>query len=183
MTGENGEAFHECGSITHAREPVEPAIHVACVIHAPNRVAPAVVDYPFEHVDLVPTILGLMGQPIHPNFQGIDILAADRPPADQRLTFCHVINSLAEADAVILGGRWKLTHNRRDDTWTLHDVLADPQQTTDQIASQPELAGRLRTTLQQWRDRQLAYYHFPAYYLSYYPPPPPPLADPTSPPL
>ena len=74
---------------------------------------------------------------------------------------------------MILGGRWKLTHNRCDDTFALHDVVTDPQQTADQTASRPDLARRLRNTLKQWRDRQLAYYHFPAYYLSYYPPPPP----------
>ena len=173
VTGENGEAFHECGSVTHAREPVEPAIHVACVIHAPQAASPAVIDYPLEHVDLVPTLLGLMQQPTHPNFQGIDILAPARPPAAERLTFCHVITSLAEADAVLLGGRWKLTHNRQDGSWQLHDVLNDPQQTTDLTGQQPELTRQLRRTLQQWRAQQLAYYHYPSYYLSYYPPKPP----------
>jgi hypothetical protein len=39
--------------------------------------------------------------------------------------------------------------------------------------SQPELRNRLAATLQQWRDRQLAYYHYPQYYRRYFPPAPP----------
>lgn len=173
VTGENGEAFHECGSVTHAREPVEPAIHVACVMHAPQRLEPRVEDYPFEHVDLVPTVLSLADIPLHPNFQGIDIFAKDRPSADHRLLFCHVLSSLCEADSVMLGGRWKLTQDRRSGRESLYDVQHDPGQQHDLLPTQPQLADRLRSVLTQWRHQQLAYYHFPAYYLRYFPPPPP----------
>jgi arylsulfatase A-like enzyme len=173
ITGENGEAFHECDLVTHAREPIEPVIHVACILHAPNHLSPRVEDYPFEHVDLVPTVLGLASLASHPNFQGIDILAPDRPPAERRLTFCHVMSSLAEADAVILAGRWKLTVDRRSGTATLNDVLHDPLQSENLFDQRPTLGGQLRSALEKWREQQLAYYHFPAYYLNYYPPQPP----------
>ncbi len=173
VTGENGESFHECQSVTHARDPVEPAIHIAWVIHAPGRITPRVDDYPCEHVDLVPTVLALAGMPSHPNFQGRDLLADDREPAEQRLTFCHVLSSLAEADAVTLGGRWKLTHDRRSDRLTLFDVEHDPGEQHNLISSEPELSARLQWALATWRQQQLAYYHYPAYYLSYYPPAPP----------
>jgi arylsulfatase A-like enzyme len=173
VTGENGEAFHECGCVTHARDPVEPAIHVACVIHAPQWLTPRVDDYPFEHVDLVPTVCGLLKLPAHPNWQGIDVLAADRTPAAERLTFCHVLSSLSYSDSVTLGGRWKLTLDRRSGSVTLYDVALDPGQRHDLAAERPELAQRLREALRRWRAQQLAYYHFPTYYLSYYPPAPP----------
>jgi arylsulfatase A-like enzyme len=173
VTGENGEAFYECNLVTHAREPIEPVIHVTCILHAPNYLPPQVEDYPFEHVDLVPTVLGLAGLPSHPNFQGIDILAPGRPPAETRLTFCHVQSSLAEADAIMLGGRWKLTMDRRNDRTTLHDVLHDSLQAVNLIDEQPTLAAQLRAVLMRWREQQLAYYHFPAYYLKYFPPRPP----------
>jgi arylsulfatase A-like enzyme len=176
VTGENGEAFHECQHITHASDPVEPVIHVACVIHAPRYLAARVENYPFEHVDLVPTVLGLIGLPPHPNFQGIDILAPDRPPVAERLTFCHVLSSLAEADAIISGGQWKLTVDRHSGQSTLFDVVNDPLQTRDLLAEQPAAASRLRACLERWRQQQLAYYHFPAYYLNYFPPAPPKLS-------
>jgi arylsulfatase A-like enzyme len=173
VTGENGEAFHECNHVTHASDPVEPVIHVACVMYAPRYLSARVEEYPFEHVDLAPTVLGLIGLPRHPNFQGIDILAADRPPIEDRLTFCHVLSSLAEADSIMQAGRWKLTIDQRSGQATLHDVVDDPWQERDLLATQPQLAGRLQQLLQQWRQQQLAYYHFPLYYLNYFPPAPP----------
>jgi len=171
--GDNGEAFHENGSVTHAREPVEPAVRVACVLHAPRRLAPRADDYPFELVDVAPTVLGLLGWPPHPNFQGIDALAPDRPPAAHRTLFVHVHSGLARADAVLLGGRWKLQHDLQRGRIRLHDVVADPGETTDLAAERPDLARSLHATLASWRARQLAYYHYPFYYERYYPPPPP----------
>ena len=173
ITGENGEAFHECGTVTHAREPVQPAIHVACVIHAPKHLDPGIESYPFEHVDLVPTIFGLLGRPPHPNFQGIDILSPDRQPADQRLTFCHVNSCFAESDSMMLGGRWKLTIDHRTQVTTLHDIENDPWQQEDLAEQRSELTEQLTTKLIEWRQNQLAYYHWPRHYLSFYPPTPP----------
>jgi arylsulfatase A-like enzyme len=203
VTGENGEAFHECGSVTHASNPVEPAIHVACVIHAPKFLEARVEDYPFEHVDLVPTVLGITEEGLaelgttsqdvasqgvagpetaalgvaeldrHPNFQGINIFSVERPALDERLLFCHVLSSLAEADSVLLAGRWKLTHDYRSNEQSLYDVVDDPGQTRNLISTHDQIADRLRAALAEWRQRQLAYYQHPAYYLNYYPPPPP----------
>lgn len=174
VTGENGEAFHECGgSITHAREPVEPAIHIACVVHSPNLIKPQRSDYPFEHVDLAPTILGLLNLPPHPNFQGIDILAEDRVPADHRLLFCHVNTAFSQANAVVLGGRWKLVRQDGQGSALLFDVVADPNEEHNLLTQESELANRLQRILAEWKANQLAYYHFPNYYVNFFPPSPP----------
>lgn len=173
ITGENGESFHECGTVTHAREPVEPAIHIACIMHAPNFLKPTIEDYPFEHVDLVPSVLGLMGRPSHPNFQGINVFSTDRPLPDHRLTFCHVNSCFARADTILLGGRWKLTDDQSTQATTLHDVIDDPLQSENLIDQYPELADQLKQLLEEYRLDQLAYYHFPNYHLTYYPPQPP----------
>lgn len=173
VTGENGEAFHENGSIGHACNPTEPVIHVAAVIHAPGRITAGIEDYPFEHVDLAPTLLGLLGLPSHPNFQGVDILSVDRLPADERLLFFHVHSPIAMADAVLLGGRWKYVVTHENPQGAMFDVLTDPGESRDLRGSQPELSAELAVTLQQWRDRQLAYYHYPQFYRRYFPPAPP----------
>ncbi len=173
VLGENGEAFHENGSVGHAREPVEPAIHVATVIHAPRYLEPGIEDYPLEHIDLIPTVFGLMGWPSHPNFQGIDALSADRPPARERLLFFHVHSPAARADAVLFGGRWKYIFNRKTDHGTLFDINQDPGETSDISEDLPELATYLDKTLNKWRNRQLAYYHYPSYFTKSFPPKPP----------
>ena len=78
---------------------------VAMVIHAPRLVEPAVIDYPTKLIDTVPTVLGLMGWPRHPNHQGINILASNRPPFDKRLVFLHTENVLSKTDTVRYQGR------------------------------------------------------------------------------
>ena len=91
----------------------------------------------------------------------------------QRLLFGHVLSSIAHADYVIRGGRWKLTQDHRRDEESLYDIMADPLQEANRIDQEPEIADELRRALASWRQQQLSYYHYPAYYLNYYPPPPP----------
>jgi arylsulfatase A-like enzyme len=172
VLGENGEAFHENNSVCHAGNPTEPTIRVACVVHAPGRHAPAQIDYPMELIDVVPTVLGLFGCPAHPNFQGLDVLSADRPPLEQRWLFFHTNNPLSRADAALLAGRWKLMRDLKTSQESLFDIESDPgeQRNLIGVAEFQTLAQRLRENLGGWRSRQLAYYHYPDYYLRYYPP-------------
>jgi hypothetical protein len=60
----------------------------------------------------------------------------------------------------------------------LFDVTTDPGERHNLLRSQPEMAKRLQGVLSLWRDGQLAYYHFPQYYLVSYPPDPPRLQAP-----
>ncbi len=177
VTGENGESFHENGCVGHACDAKEPVIHVAAVLNAPGLIDACQDDYPFEHVDVAPTILGLLGVPSHPNFQGSDALAAERTPARERLLFFHVISPIAKGDAVSLAGRWKYLTSQDQPQGVLFDLRSDPIEAEDVSESQPLITTVLRAALDKWRRQQLAYYHFPMYYARYYPPQPPKLGD------
>jgi arylsulfatase A-like enzyme len=173
VMGENGEAFYENGIVCHAGLPREPALRVGLVIHAPALANPATIDYPTELVDVVPTVFGLLGWKSHPNFQGLDVLADDRPDLRDRLLFFHVENPLVSSDALLYQDRWKFIHVRATDSYELFDLAEDPREQENLIDRKPRLAAQLRATLATWRAQQLAYYHFPQYYLKYYPPRPP----------
>lgn len=173
VMGENGEAFYENGAVTHAGPPVEPCIHVALVMHSPVRLKPRVEDYPTELVDVVPTVFGMLGLPKHPNFQGTDVLSPERVPVEERLLFFHTETGICRSDALLFQDRWKLIHERETNVARLHDLATDPTESKDVTEDYPELGQHLRDVLHAWRGRQLAYYHFPQYYLSAYPPQPP----------
>ena len=179
VCGDHGQAFHEHGYVTHAREPIEPVIRTACVLYAPAFVLARVDDYPVELIDIVPTVLALLGLPPHPNFQGIDVLSPSRPPLEKRLLFFHTENALTRTDAVLLAGRWKYNFNRDSKQGTLFDLATDPVEDQNLCAREPARARQLAQLLREWRRRQLAYYYFPQYYRHFYPPPPPtvPLQD------
>jgi hypothetical protein len=55
----------------------------------------------------------------------------------------------------------------------LFDLGQDPKESVNLVNERPRLAEKLGETLKTWRERQLAYYHFPIYYQRYYPPKPP----------
>ena len=170
VTGKNGEAFQLHGKNGHTLRPVESALHVATVFHAPKYLNPTVLEYPLQHVDLAPTILGMMNWPTHPNFQGIDALAQDREPAKERLLYFHVIRDGTRCDAVLFGGRWKYVLDHVTGCEKLYDVKKDPRETHDITSEQSKLAEYLGKTLTMWRERQLAYYHYPNYYTTAFPP-------------
>ena len=159
VMGENGEAFHESGQVGHAREPVEPAIHVATVMHAPKYFDHKTVDYPIELVDLLPTVLGRLDWGAHPNFQGVDALSQSRPKLDERLLFFHANSPAAHSDAVQWAGRWKYMIDHRTKRGFLRDLETDPGETRDFQKDHPEIAAQLGRVLTEWRSRQLAYYH------------------------
>lgn len=173
VLGENGEAFHENGAVTHAGPPVEPCVHVALVMHFPDKLTPRTEHFPTELVDVVPTVFGLLGLPRHPNFQGIDALSPQRVPLAERLLFFHTETSICRSDALLFQDRWKFIHERETNATRLHDLAIDPGESRDISEEHPELTRELRSVLSAWRSRQLAYYHFPQYYLSSYPPAPP----------
>jgi arylsulfatase A-like enzyme len=173
VTGENGEAFHENGCIGHAGNPKEPVIHVANLFSAPGLLSPGTDDYPMEHVDLVPTIMGLLGVEPHPNFQGIDVLAEDRTPLNERLIFSHVSSPIAQADSIQYAGRWKFLTTQQFPEGQLFDLHEDPGESQDVGDQYPELRRFLAAGLKQWRARQLSYYYHSKYYRNFYPPRPP----------
>jgi arylsulfatase A-like enzyme len=171
--GDHGEAFHEHGLVTHAQLPIEPVIRVPLLFYAPGHVQPGHDDYPAELVDVPPTVLGLLQWPTHPNFQGIDLRSARRPPLEHRLLFIHIENPTTRIDGVIHAGRWKYCYDRATQREVLFDLTDDPGETRNLNAAEPERARALRSVLFRWRANQLAYYHYPFYYTSYYPPPAP----------
>jgi arylsulfatase A-like enzyme len=177
VTGDHGESFHEQGLVTHAREPIESVIRVPLVIYAPACVSARADDYLVQHVDIVPTVLSLMGQSSHPSFQGTNVLAVDRPPNSERLAYIHTENGLARVEAVVSGNRWKLINNRRTNSRSLYDLASDPDESSDVYVKNPEVAASLGRLLETWRRQQLAYYNYPMYYLRFYPPAAPQIAD------
>ena len=170
VVGENGEAFHENGCVGHAAHPMEPTVHVAAVMHGPKYFKPGHESYPMELVDLLPTILGRLDWPEHPNFQGIDALAESRPTVDDRSLFFHVNSPAANADALLHSGRWKYMIDHDSGLEFLFDLRSDPTESNNLLGSKPAQAELLRDLLLTWRSRQLAYYHFANYYENFYPP-------------
>ncbi|HED66345.1 MAG TPA: DUF3413 domain-containing protein [Planctomycetes bacterium] len=75
VTGDHGEEFMEKGRWGHNSTFVQEQIRVPLVIHVPGRAGGAVVDRMTSHLDLVPTVLPLLGVENDPTdyCQGFDL--------------------------------------------------------------------------------------------------------------
>lgn len=84
LTADHGEAFGEHSHWGHGREVWEPLVHVPLVVHIPG-VEPRRIQAKRSHVDLVPTVLDLMGLPRAPELHGTSLLDdLEGPPASAR---------------------------------------------------------------------------------------------------
>lgn len=79
LVGDHGESLGDAGFFAHATGPHVSQYHVPCLIFGPNLI-PARIDAPTQHVDLLPTLGGLMGFDVG-GLPGRDVRMASRPAA------------------------------------------------------------------------------------------------------
>jgi arylsulfatase A-like enzyme/predicted Zn-dependent protease len=74
-TSDHGESLGEHGEATHGVFAYESTLRVPLVVRARNLVTPGVTDEPARHVDIVPTVLDLLGIGTPPGLPGRSLLA------------------------------------------------------------------------------------------------------------
>ncbi len=61
LTGDHGESLGEHGEMSHGLFAYEATLRVPLIVFAPRLLEPRVVDEPVRHVDIVPTVLDMLG--------------------------------------------------------------------------------------------------------------------------
>jgi arylsulfatase A-like enzyme/Flp pilus assembly protein TadD len=98
VTADHGEGLGEHGELTHGMFAYEATLHVPLIIarvdpHSPQPPDGVVIDTPVRHVDIVPTVLDLLGIERDPALSGTslrDVVAgrsADRPTYFESMTY------------------------------------------------------------------------------------------------
>jgi hypothetical protein len=86
VTADHGQGF-EVGVYPAAESISEQYVHVPMVLRLPGRLAPGRFRENVSTIDLLPTILGVLGVPPCPGWQGIDIRAAGEDVCRRRPIF------------------------------------------------------------------------------------------------
>lgn len=154
LTADHGQAFYEHNFASHASALFNEVMKVPLLVHAPGLKA-GPDDRLAQHVDVAPSILGLLGLPIHPSFQGIDLINSVVDP--KHSAYMVVQTPLAYQYALVRSG-FKLIYDEREHQYSLYDLAADPGETVDIAGSRPALADELAKRLQAWRMLQIDYY-------------------------
>ena len=114
---------------------------VPLVIRAP-QLKPGTENRLAQHVDIAPSIVGLLGLPAHPSFQGIDLL--NTAPDPKRSAYMVAQTPLAYQYGIVRSGH-KLIYDEREPRYLLYDLVPTP-------ARKPILGLQSRLWSRTWRS-------------------------------
>jgi len=156
VTADHGEEFFDHGHFRHRGTLYQDLVHVPLLIRMPRGMAGLRVDEPVSQVDILPTLLDLLGQPVPPGLDGrslADFVRGRRPGSPPTPLFSHIDRYL-HGRTGLREGALKVVHSDTSDAreepaaveWELFDLQDDPRETRNLAAERPaDLAGlRLR---------------------------------------
>jgi arylsulfatase A-like enzyme len=159
FVSDHGEEFLDHDSVLHGYTLYEEQLRIPLMIRHPELPARQISRLS-RQVDVLPTLLELLGVAIPETLQGESLVAAmqgeDRPElGDERPVFAQA--SLRAVKTVALDsyarGDWKLIETRVPEARRqLFNLRDDPQEARDRLASEPEVAARMSAELQRFRD-------------------------------
>ena len=166
ITSDHGQAFYEHDFASHASALFNEVMRVPLIIRVPGIKA-RLEDRLAQHVDIPPSILGLLGVPVHPSFQGIDLL--NSVPDPKRSAYMVAQTPLAYQYGIVRSGH-KLIYDEHERQYSLYNLVSDPEEKTDIATAQPNLVHQLARRLQAWRRVQIDYYADKTRHAREYPP-------------
>lgn len=135
--------------IGHGHSMFEEVLRVPLILAGPGISAGLRVDCPARHIDLVPTVLQLLGLPPAPRVSGRSLVQPGIPGES-----CQEVPIVAESPAygpdskAVIWRRRKLIV-RSDGVELLFDLRRDPGERRNLAPSQPNLASALRRILER----------------------------------
>lgn len=152
FTADHGDHLGQHG-MYQKMEMYEQAVHVPLLIRVPGSI-PGVCDVPVSHLDLMPTVLDLLGIGIPRGLDGIVLTPTLREgtPPPERPLFCQYSGNpkVGHCRRAVITRKYKYIHDPAT-TPELYDLEKDPLETRN-LASLPEYADTLRHLHEQGRE-------------------------------
>ena len=124
----------------------EGSAHVPLIIAGPQlQGAEGVVTLPTGHIDIAPTLLGLLGIDPPPTMKGRDLTRSSEP----RVVILATRPPLSQIG--VRAGPWKLVHWAETGVNELFDVAHDPDERVDLSGSRGDLAATLSAIGERWQ--------------------------------
>lgn len=159
VTADHGESLGEHGEKTHAVFVYDATVKVPLLVRYPHRFPEgARLAAPVHHVDLVPTVLSLLGLPGGERTQGFDLspaLAGKDPHEGLRDRAQYVESLLSEVGfgmAPLFGVRHDGHKWIRAPRPELYDLEEDPRELVNLAGEEPRRARALERRLQDLLD-------------------------------
>ncbi|MBW2290844.1 MAG: sulfatase [Deltaproteobacteria bacterium] len=171
FTSDHGEEMMEHGWIGHTRSLYGELLRIPLFIRQPGVIAPGVVETPASLIDIAPTLDELvLDTAPDPGFEGKSLAALlfDRPADFARRRLYSEVSLEAKDDSgqgkprraekaalksALLGERWKMIHDRKNDEFEVYDVQADPGDHENLWGADPDRDASLQRELLEWERR------------------------------
>jgi len=155
VSADHGEAFGEHGMYKHAFELWDVLTHVPLMVCGPGIKPQRVVERR-SHIDVVPTILDLMGQKVPSELPGKSLVAeltGKEPPKDREPIYLELTEDSHNPPrrAVILGD-YKLIWSGAE-KFQLYDLKQDPGEQKDLSKSWPPQLERMVAAYHAFWDK------------------------------
>ncbi|MGC4088595.1 MAG: sulfatase [Polyangiaceae bacterium] len=150
ISADHGEAFGEHGMYKHTFELWEVLTRVPLIIAGPG-ITPRRIEERRSHIDIAPTILELMGQPVPADFQGKSLvpeLSGAKPESREPILVELTEDSHNPFRRALIDGKYKIIDFGRSQ-YQLFDLSRDPAELTDLAKENKEELARMRKLLDE----------------------------------
>lgn len=131
----------------------EGGVRVPGIIEWPAVIRPRVTNYPASTMDLFPTVADLLGLPDDVFVQPVDGVSLKPLFKEELPARTSPIAFRFGAKAALVDNRYKLlTDDLARGPFELYDLEADPHETRDQSAAQPQRFEQMKKSLLAWND-------------------------------
>jgi arylsulfatase A-like enzyme len=164
LTADHGEQFGEHGRAGHGESLHNRVLHVPLGFRWPGAIAAGADDAPVQLVDVMPTILDLVGLPLPAGLDGRSLAPRLRGAAlEERPAFAEMRGARGECRRIgeppgcdreslaVQTRRFKLIASPEPPGEALYDLQDDPLETRDVSSLHPDELARHRALLEQYR--------------------------------
>ncbi len=149
LFGDHGEEFLDHGQLTHGKTLYDEVIHVPLILAGPGVPRGLRIDTPVSLVDVLPTVLALIGVDVPKGLPGRNLLAGGGGDAETPL-FAELDLPGYRFQAVARGGH-KLIWNLDTDRRALYNLRDDPEERHDLAEGNAPLVEELSAVLAAFR--------------------------------
>ena len=176
ITSDHGEELFEHGFIGHASTSLnaklyDEIIRIPLIIWWPKKIKHKVVGELVQQIDIMPTILDMLGMPPFEGLQGYSLLPSieGKPANNSRPVFCETIlggfQSTKEMEEIRLRcvrtKEWKLIYTNtpasdvsrgglNEGKYELYNLSSDPKEERNVFENHPDVVKELKKKLLQW---------------------------------
>jgi len=151
---DHGDSFGEHGNVAHGGSLFEEVVHVPLIMYVPGMI-PRRVDEPVGLVDVMPTLLDIMGLPDPGRVQGRSLRRLLEGASLPRQPVFFESNYPGNLLYGVYDDGFKLLWDAKSDAFTMFDLSADPLELRNLVSTSADRRDHLMGVLSRFRDEFL----------------------------